>query len=621
MVSVGVLIAILAVAGRVFQTAQQVSNIGNAAADVLQETAAIEKQIRQDVSRISPQGAIAIHSVRVRNDQNIIDWELAGGQGARPGLINPNLDADDHIRCDQLVFFTEGMTRVKQHGSDGMGPGDWFPKLLGEGSMIYYGHALQFPEELRPCTINPGGEVDGHNNPPVLYGHDIDFAQLRESDRELTPWFHGGITPTVPTLHRLYPRASTNDDYDYFTMHFPEQAADPILGTQPEARSWVLARQEVVLGDDDQQLPGTPNKRIYLMRAFGAMSVFPVDPRWNASFGSIHFRTKPLLESGRVDLAGMRLSGVREALGVSRDGDNPNGILPANRSFDSADTYEWDDGSINRGILDAGHATPLPGLGDEEGTQRELIKSLVRWPRAERAAPGEGRFDQHLTLATLGSACSSFIVEWTWDDGVGEADTQYTDGPTGRQRDITWHGLVTDPSDTFDGQTGDPYLSQRWFGMYDQAREVMPFSDLDAATQEISEPWQSFSSIFPGDVDPDYQTAGTKAPSTVRTNAIESFGHPQTFTPDEVHHEYWAVFGLNRDRPLLDVDWHTRFGGVTSDGNGDSEPDGDGYADFDTSFTPWPTALRFTLVLHDTRIRLENGQALQFVVRLPERCQ
>ena len=90
LVSVAVLIAILIVAGRVFSTAQQVSNVGSASADVLQEAAAIERQIREDVERMSPQGVVAIRSTSVRNDQRLRDWD---GTGLRPGLINPNMAA------------------------------------------------------------------------------------------------------------------------------------------------------------------------------------------------------------------------------------------------------------------------------------------------------------------------------------------------------------------------------------------------------------------------------------------------------------------------------------------------------------------------------------------------
>ena len=82
---------------------------------------------------------------------------------------------------------------------------------------------------------------------------------------------------------------------------------------------------------------------------------------------------------------------------------------------------------------------------------------------------------------------------------------------------------------------------------------------------------------------------------------------PSTFDPDTVPHEYWAVFGLNRDEPLLEAN---------------SNPASSTYIQpFDNAYTPWPTALRFTMVIHDPDTRLENGQTVQFVVPLPERCQ
>ena len=157
-------------------------------------------------------------------------------------------------------------------------------------------------------------------------------------------------------------------------------------------------------------------------------------------------------------LPGMRFAGLREALTVSRTMSNPNNGLPANRSWDQVDVS----GSLNRDVLDGGGL--LPG----DATQRDLIKSLVRWPRAERVPPGEGRFDQHLSIPVLGSACSSFIVEWTWDEGVGEIDTVETNiAGNGAQTKmpVTWVGLEINPDDSWDGSGGEAYPDQRWFGL------------------------------------------------------------------------------------------------------------------------------------------------------------
>ena len=642
-VSVGVLIAILIVAGRVFNTAQQVSNVGAATADVMQEAVALERQIRDDIARMSPNGVLAIHSVSVPNDQRIQDWASQGGQGPRPQLINPgNTDPKARIRCDQLVFLTDGINRIKQLGSDGFrtvgtgaAQGNWYPKLLAEGSMVYYGHAVQFPE-LLPCNVN--NDANDTGDIPVLFGHDVDVVAMRQAgdtpllpNGQVPPWYDGGSSPGIPTIFRQYPRSATNDDYEEFTIDFNQVSAPPILGTQPEARQWILARQETILGDDDQQSPGTRNKRIYLSRGFGAMSLFPVDPRFAGGFGDIHFETIGLLESGRVDLAGMRLAGVREALTVSRDPSSPNNITPAFRSWDSLDVNDV----INRDVLDSDHEPLLPGIGVEQGTQRELIKSLVRWPRAERVPPGQGRFDQHLSIPVVGSACSSFIVEWTWDENVGDVDTiQSLQANNGDiiETDVNWFGYKTNPTDSWNGEAnGDAYGGgPRWFGLYDEARQVMPAGRIPGMQ---AAGWQGFAEVYP----PNFQE-DTRAPSTVRLgvtpitslgtnddpafqkNAIEDASYPSGFggNEEERRFDYWAVFGVNRTSPLLDIDVVENLSGESGQFNGDAV---DGQKDFDLSYTPWPSALRFTMVLHDPETRLENGQIYQFVVRLPERCQ
>ena len=36
-------------------------------------------------------------------------------------------------------------------------------------------------------------------------------------------------------------------------------------------------------------------------------------------------------------------------------------------------------------------------------------------------------------------------------------------------------------------------------------------------------------------------------------------------------------------------------------------------------YTPWPTALRITMQLHDPEKRIEEGKTLQLIVELPKR--
>ena len=345
-----------------------------------------------------------------------------------------------------------------------------------------------------------------------------------------------------------------------------------------------------------------------MQRAFGVKSIFPTDPRFSTNDDSIGFESEPLIQCGRVDLAASRIGGIRQALGVSRDPGDPSSIM-SHRPFDETDASVDYWGVRNTAVLDE------DVLG-EEAYQRDLIKSVVNWPRAERTPPGETRFDKHLTNHALGSACSSFIVEWTWDEGVGETDTVRIDPQTGRETDRTFRGLVIDPVDTWNGAEGSPILGQRWFGMYDSGRKVMPFGDVDSNNSQVEDAlgWQNFCETFPLDGEP-----GSAPPSVLYSdpqgprvnsnfNYIEdaSYAASMGIDPSESVQEYWAIFGLNRKDALLSPD--------QSDMS-------DGYQDLDPSYTPWPTALRFTMTLHDPDTKLENGQQVQFIVKLPERCQ
>ena len=59
---------------------------------------------------------------------------------------------------------------------------------------------------------------------------------------------------------------------------------------------------------------------------------------------------------------------------------------------------------------------------------------------------------------------------------------------------------------------------------------------------------------------------------------------------------YEAFFGLNQTNPL----------------------DATGVPHVDMGYTPWPSAIRVTLTLHDTGLRLESGRDVEFVINLPE---
>ena len=70
--------------------------------------------------------------------------------------------------------------------------------------------------------------------------------------------------------------------------------------------------------------------------------------------------------------------------------------------------------------------------------------------------------------------------------------------------------------------------------------------------------------------------------------------------------QYRAFFGFNQTEPRdifdVDNDGDVREIGVT-----------------DVGYTPWPTAVRITMTIHDPKARLTNGRTFQFIVELPER--
>ena len=66
---------------------------------------------------------------------------------------------------------------------------------------------------------------------------------------------------------------------------------------------------------------------------------------------------------------------------------------------------------------------------------------------------------------------------------------------------------------------------------------------------------------------------------------------------------YEAFFGYPRDRPLDPLTERPWTADPTSRA---------------VAYTPWPAAIRVTMVLHDPETRLESGRQVQFVIDLPD---
>jgi hypothetical protein len=195
------------------------------------------------------------------------------------------------------------------------------------------------------------------------------------------------------------------------------------------------------------------------------------------------------------------------------------------------------------------------------------------------------RVDQALTSAVISEACSSFIVDWTYEG----SDAQRVDfngniiGGVGEVLDSLSH--VVDPTpgspnsgDELSGVIITSDGEQPWFGMTDAARGVFRYATLPTTG---AGPLRAASTIMPPGAFP---------------NNIESQSPAGPFNNANVQ-DYWALFGYNQDRPLNAL----------------------GVPHVDMGYTPWPSAIRITMVLHDPAGRLEGGREFQFVIDLPKR--
>jgi hypothetical protein len=219
--------------------------------------------------------------------------------------------------------------------------------------------------------------------------------------------------------------------------------------------------------------------------------------------------------------------------------------------------------------------------------------SAVYWPRAERKAPSMHRVDQALTTPVIAEGCSSFIVDWTYEG----SDSQHVDGngniKGGVGEVLDEVGNVVDPTpaapNSGDELTGVIISSggeQPWFGIapdldtdgvVDVDRGVFPYATLPTTG---TGPFRAASTILPLGVFPNNIELQTVTPTP--TNPVQN---------------YWALFGYNQDRPLND----------------------DGLVDPIMGYTPWPSAIRITMVLHDPQGKLESGREFQFIIDLPKR--
>jgi prepilin-type N-terminal cleavage/methylation domain-containing protein len=201
--------------------------------------------------------------------------------------------------------------------------------------------------------------------------------------------------------------------------------------------------------------------------------------------------------------------------------------------------------------------------------QRTAMADSLFYPRAELLAPSMLRQDQLLVAPALGHGVVSFAVDWCWDDGVGR---QFDSNGN-----VYWPGVG---SPAFLGMFVRPDQDQPWFGLSDSQRGVEPAG-------AVASP--SWGGVFP-----------PIAPAAIERYPLTLSGYPASKVT-----AYEAAFGYNESTYTV-----TTFSSGTYT---------ETYNPLDAGYTPFPSALRFTIVIADPQQDGPGRRTLQFTVRLPSR--
>jgi hypothetical protein len=644
------MLAVIIATSKIFNTASKVSSTGEANADVLQQGTVIEEQMRRDLERLCRDGYMAIQCVAVRNDVNQVI-----SPSANAPLLNPQLDANAILRCDQIVFFTAGTETSARWA----GPGDLVSGGGGQqsrGARVYYGHGVQFPSLPNDPTSNPPGSNPNSIIKPIITG----VSPTPSGLKQVVPW-----TWFDPLTYQL--------GWQYGTT---TQTAGPrVLANQPEARQWVLARKSVLLSDDGgrpiyypepsnltvagtqgpSSAPSIFGDRSYTGAAGSDPSYFQELRDRNRISTSTNLIPSPMIQSGWVDVAASDFGKIRREISPTLRLQTPlpvgggavtlssmsvpfntpgNGIAPISWPV-GAGAPAWPSGSA---IVAVGNNMD-PGAINGFSTQRDRIMrgtfgipattnvsntfGLLGWPRSEKSIGNTDRKSEMLTSPTLVTNCSTFQVDWTWEPltgrqtdssgavlpvtarlSIGAAPT-YAVTPT-----ITTLLRGYEPfADTWPANAEDPtqrVRQQPWFGFPDSGDGpvVIP------ASQQLGVALAQDTSVMP-----DVPNGGSTT-TTVRTNfhmravaqAIEGTAGAAANSPAAIQapfgagvpvRVYTAVFGFNQDEAYA----------VTPDGFIVARED----------YTPWPTQIRITATIHDPRLVLDRGREFQFVLDVPKR--
>jgi prepilin-type N-terminal cleavage/methylation domain-containing protein len=705
LVSITVLLIILGAVARIFSTASKVSGLGEASADLQSSATAIERMIRSDIERLNREGFMAIQCIAVRNDVNRAVY--GNLNDASVPLLDPNRPADEYLRCDQIVFFTDRQQATAQYqapggaGNTGLNDGYGYgvrvkpqqggteqaqltPESGSWNAMVRIGIGLQLPLLQ---TDNTKSEVPLYFPDPLSVGKGSGSTSTLISGSPLTPWTY------------TKPAEGPQLEVSYFNMAAPNNSKG--YATQPEPRRWTLARQSILMADD-----GGARRISDGTAADGAL--YHRGQRIQRTVGGVSMAMRPnsavnIFQIGPLDRTASTPKEVDATAMLTLSSGTPPGagdaqILPerwiTNSRVDIAATTIRD----LRGLLETRDAsgiplswlaemdskrvggTLMPSLrqrvasacfgGSGQGVANQSNEGLWGFVRAERASPSMSRADSMLVAPTLSGNCSSLQIDWTWKPGVGRVLSssgapQFAsvvvpngNGGVNRVSDVALPGVLTSrfpalstpltgrpkgggaggvPAAADDPLTNNPIHRIPWFGLPDslfppqQRTGVTMLSGAlapdGAATGSVATTWAS--AIAKNAANPVLATPISVLDPAKRftvpagkaiaddTKCMAVVGPPIDVSRIEGTRGilrplgntipvfvYQAVFGFNGADPL------TVEPGATRDETASLR-------EVRNDYTPWPTALRFTMTLHDPKLALSAGRSFQFVVDLP----
>ena len=559
LIAVGVLVIVVLAAAKIFSAASKLSAIAGANADLIQTATAIEQQIRADFANLPANGFMVIQQVEVN----------AYGQAQNP-VVDPSLGSLE-IRADQVAFFTLGVRATTQYAGSQEDPNPIRDPNTNQPvvttiwpvesaiARVYYGHGVQAPS----LPIGTG---------PFSYDG---------LDAGVVPW-KGGLVE-------------------------PQRFSDGVVSTNPgnlpltKASLWPLVRLATLMGtdalpttlDNAGQATNTTFARYGSAALNASVTLFasravrlgPLATKYPNTYA-------PLWTSGRVDVVKWQPDDLFSQMAYQADLQQSVQAIPF-IAQDLANPWSGPSSRLRMIQTLANWAVPATSLIPVDGSQA----LYVSYPRVEKAAPSSAKADQMLSAPVLAANCSSFKVEWTWDDGVGRSFAGAGAGNTSQPN----AGI---------GMYVNPGAAQPWFGL-DNLR-----GGNNPATSAVRPVSNSANFIDNGAIG-DWGSIGVPlvraAPNAADLvcsveGPINRSGDPavvnrpvwRTSNEQDSKRVYQAVFGFNQADPS-----QLNPFAVNPVNRG--------------PYTPLPSAIRITLRLHDPLGRIEGGREFQFIVDLPKR--